>query len=402
MRKQVHFRLLIVRLGAMGDVLHALPAVTALRQTHPAWKIDWAIEPRWLPLLSSEMRPALFDPDRDSALSPARPVVDQIHLVPARSWGKRPFSTETRKGISSLRQALRLGDYDAVLDLQGSLKSALVAHLAGSRRILGEQNPRESPARWFFSERITPLHDHVIDQAAELAGAVCGDLLTPAQPLLPIDPDAESWCNELLEIRTWKPVVLVHPGGGWGAKQWPADRYGVVVEDFVSRGAVVLVNAGPGEEALAAKVVAAAGGSGTVVACTLPQLIALTRRISLAIGGDTGPLHLACALGKPVVGIYGPTDPKRNGPYGSRLRVLRNPESRTDHSRMQRTEAGLLTITPESVIEAAAAVLREDRKDQFTAHTPAPPGPIVSSQGTVLSANGEIVREPLVVEARRS
>jgi heptosyltransferase-1 len=124
---------------------------------------------------------------------------------------------------------------------------------------------------------------------------------------------------------------------------------------------MVLINAGPGEDELAAQVLGAADGPCSVVRCTLDQLIALTRRATLVIGGDTGPLHLACALGKPVVGIYGPTDPKRNGPFGTGFRVLRNPESRQDHTRRDAPEAGLLTIWPDAVIAAAADLLLEER-----------------------------------------
>ena len=359
MRKQVQFRLLVVRLGAMGDVLHALPAITALRKMHPAWKIDWAIEPRWLPLLSAEPENAALGADRN----PARPVVDQIHLVPAKEWSKKPFASTTWTAIGALKSDLRAAGYEAVLDLQGAAKSAVVARLSGCRRVIGEAQPRELPARWLFTEKVETVGRHVIDQGAELASAVCGDLLTPVMPTLPVDTEAEEWCNQLQEIRTWKPIILLHPGGGWGAKRWPAERYGEVVEEFGRRGAVVLINAGPGEEALAASIVTAASGHGSVLSCSLEQLIALTRRVSLVIGGDTGPLHLACALGKPVVGIYGPTDPSRNGPYGSRFRVLRNPESRTDHSRHDQPEAGLLTILPESVIEAAIELMLEERKN---------------------------------------
>jgi heptosyltransferase-1 len=124
----------------------------------------------------------------------------------------------------------------------------------------------------------------------------------------------------------------------------------------------VLVNAGPGEEALAASVVAFASGHGSVMITSLERLIALTKRVSLVIGGDTGPLHLACMLGKPVVGIYGPTDPKRNGPYGSPFRILRNPESRQDHTRHEQPEAGLLTILPESVMKAVMELMLEERQ----------------------------------------
>jgi len=132
-----------------------------------------------------------------------------------------------------------------------------------------------------------------------------------------------------------------------------------VARGLAERGLRILVNAGPGEEALAEPI--ASGSAAVPVTATLPQLIALTRRIALCIGGDTGPLHLASALGRPVVGIYGPTDPSRNGPFGTRARVLRSPESRRDHSRRAAPEAGLLTIAPDDVLQAAADLLAEER-----------------------------------------
>src|ERR1700682_2796800 len=114
----------------MGDILHALPALTALRKQHPAWKIDWAVEPRWLPLLTAERENAVPGAERTEA----RPIVDRIHLVPAKDWGRRPFAGETWAGIRALRADLRAGQYEAVLDMQGSLKSAVVARLSGCRR----------------------------------------------------------------------------------------------------------------------------------------------------------------------------------------------------------------------------------------------------------------------------
>jgi heptosyltransferase I len=354
----------------MGDILHALPAVTALRKAHPAWRIDWAVEPRWMPLLTSEPGNGVVEADGWAdgltGRSGTRPIVDWIHLVPAKQWGRRPFHRETLTEIRALRSALRTAQYEAVLDLQGSIRSAVVARLSGCRRIVGEAQPRETPAKWLFTERTETTCEHVIEQDLELAGAVAGDLLTPALPALPVDAQAEEWCDQLPELKDalWmgKPVVMIHPGGGWGAKRWPTDRYGSLAEEFTLRGGIVLVNAGPGEESLAAEVIAAANGQASAVSCSLSQLIALTRRVSLVIGGDTGPLHLACALGKPVVGIYGPTDPKRNGPYGTRFRVLRNPESRKDHTRRSAPEAGLLTILPRAVLAASAELMMEERQ----------------------------------------
>jgi heptosyltransferase-1 len=367
LRKQVQFRLLVVRLGAMGDILHALPAVTALRKAHPAWKIGWAVEPRWKPLLcadSSDLAAQCGSLTLRLNRTAATPIIDQLHLVPAKAWGRKPLSRTTLDGIRALRAELKAGEYDAVLDLQGSIRSAVVGRLSGCRRILGSAEPWEKPARWLYSEPVETSGAHVIEQNVELASAVFGDLLMPTRPLLPVDEAAEAWCDSLAialpELEKNKPVVLIHPGAGWGAKRWPASRYGAVAEELTDCGMTVLVNAGPGEESLAAEVVTASRGRATVVGCSLEQLIALSRRISLAVGGDTGPLHLACALGKPVVGIYGPTDPSRNGPYGSSFRVLRNPESRRDHTRRSEPEAGLLTITPESVVAAALELLVPD------------------------------------------
>ncbi len=385
MRSQVQYRLLIVRLGAMGDILHALPAVTALRKAHPEWRIGWAVEPRWRPLLTAEpvSEPAAGG-DRErgrdhsannsgnhageqtSERSMARPLVDMIHPVANKDWGRRPLSRETQQGVKELWTELRMGEYDAVLDLQGAIRSAVVARLSGCRRVIGEASPREGVAKWLFTERVRTRGLHVIEQDLELAGAVVGDLLEPTLPWLPVDSAAEAWCDQLEGLRVaakaTRPIVLIHPGAGWGAKRWPSERYGAVAAEFARRGALVLVNAGPGEEALAAEVAAGQGRAVVALKTSLAQLIALTRRISLAIGGDTGPLHLACALGKPVVGIYGPTDPARNGPYGARFRVLRNPESRTDHSRREPTEAGLLTILPETVMAATVELLLEERE----------------------------------------
>ncbi len=196
----------------------------------------------------------------------------------------------------------------------------------------------------------------MIEQDLELASAVSGDNLKFIKPWLPVDPAAEAWADEILRLSGSQLAVLINPGAGWGAKRWPTERYAGVAQTLLDLGLRVLINAGPGEEPLAEAIVQSAGAA-TVLRCSLDQLIALTRRVSLVIAGDTGPLHLACALGRPVVGIYGPTDPSRNGPFGTRFKVLRSPASRLDHSRRKEPEAGLLTIKPESVLRAAEELL---------------------------------------------
>ena len=353
MQTQSKFRLLVVRLGAMGDILHALPAVTALRLAHPNWIIDWVVEPRWRPLFAAE----------DSlGRVISCPLVDRLLFAPTKEWRTAPFSEKTHREIKLLRQTLRAGAYDAVLDLQGAIRSAVVGRLAGCPRLIGEAEPRERPARWLFTERVATRGAHVIEQDIELASAIAGDDLRSVQPWLPVDPAAEAWADKILPPASNRNAVLINPGAGWGAKRWPTDRYEAVAQGLIDRGLRVLVNAGPGEEPLAEAISRATGGGATPLSCSLEQLIALTRRAGLVIAGDTGPLHLACALVRPVVGIYGPTDPSRNGPFGTRFRVLRSPESRRDHTRYSEPEAGLLTIQPEDVLRSASELLAPETR----------------------------------------
>ena len=351
MQTQSKFRLLVVRLGAMGDILHALPAVTSLRAAHPEWIIDWVVEPMWSALLTADATAA-----RDTAsAAPRQPIVDKIYLASTRHWRHQIFARRTRSEIGALKRSLRNQRYDAAVDFQGALRSAVIGKLARSLRFIGESKPRERVANWLFSERVDTRGVHVIEQDLELARAVAGDPLSPMVPMLPFDPVAEAWADDLLP--TGEKAVLINPGAGWGAKRWPVERYAEVARALLNRGFRVFVNAGPGELMLADTVMQRTGGGATPLVCSLEQLISITRRVSLAIAGDTGPLHLACALGRPVVGIYGPTDPSRNGPFGTRFKVLRSPESRRDHARREAPEAGLLTITPEEVLQAAEELL---------------------------------------------
>lgn len=325
----------------MGDVLHAMPAVAALRARMPESHIGWVIEPRWAPLLQS-------DP---SALprTAAMPLVDVVHNAHARGWARQPFSQVTWDAMLALRRDLREQQYDLAIDLQGALRSALIGKSSGAR-LIGEAEPRERPARWFFARRVPTRGVHVIEQAAEVVSAALNARLCPMLPPLPACAATED--RIAARLPQGKPLVLLHPGAGWGAKRWPAERYGAVAAALAARGCAVVVNRAPGEEALAAAIRAASGGAAVEIATDVGELIAMSRRSVLAIGGDTGPMHLACALGKPVVGIYGPTDPARNGPWGVPFRVLRHPESRRDHTRHHRPEAGLLTITADEVLAA--------------------------------------------------
>jgi heptosyltransferase-1 len=220
---------------------------------------------------------------------------------------------------------------------------------------VGEAAPREDPAKWLFQRRVPTRGVHVIEQAAEVVAGATGLQLSPELPPLPVNCAAESRVTAMFPDA--KPLVLLHPGAGWGAKRWPAERYGRVAGTLAARGYQVVVNCAPGEERLAADVARSSNGAAREIATDMQELIEMTRRCVLVIGGDTGPAHLACALGKPVVGIYGPTDPARNGPWGVPFRVLRHPESRRDHARRSTPEAGLLTIEPGEVLAAVDELL---------------------------------------------
>jgi heptosyltransferase-1 len=340
-------RLLVVRLGAMGDVLHSMPAVTALRQAHPQWVIGWAIEPQWRGLFCANGR---------EPKTPQMPLVDQLHMVPAKRWAKSPLNPATLSDIRRVRRELRAMHYDVVIEMQGAVRAAMVARWARTGRVIGEAHPREFAAKWLFNEKVATHGVHVIEQSVEVANAIFAESLPITLPLLPRDAAADRKAAELKQ-----PFVLMSPGAGWGAKRWPADRYGAVARQLADAGFAVVINNGPAEEHLGQEIVESSGGAARVLALDMAELIAVMRCASLAIAGDTGPLHLASALGRPVVGIFGPTDPARNGPFHGLHRVLRHPESVRDHTRRSEPEAGLLTITPEAVTSAAFELLREGR-----------------------------------------
>jgi heptosyltransferase I len=335
----------------MGDVLHAMPAVAALRAQLPECHVGWVIEPRWAPLLMA---------DGAAPRTPAMPLVDVVHMANARGWARHPLASSTWRAMRGLRRELQAQRYDLAIDLQGAVRSALIGRASGAE-LAGEVEPRERPARWFFQRRVATRGVHVIEQAAEVVAGATGLTLAPMLPPLPVDCAAERRVAAMLPDA--QALVLLHPGAGWGAKRWPAERYGALAAALKSRGYAVVVNCAPGEEALATDVVRSSGGAAQTIATSMivtsvAELIAMTRRCALVIGGDTGPAHLACALGKPVVGLYGPTDPARNGPWGVPFRVLRHPESRRDHARRSAPEAGLLTIEPEEVLVAVDELLR--------------------------------------------
>jgi heptosyltransferase-1 len=344
-------RLLIVRLSAMGDVIHTLPAAQALRQAFPRAMIGWLIEKRWSELLCASGTP-LRGPR-----SAQRPLVDWVHTVDLKSWRRSLFKVPTAQQIAKVWNDVRAAHYDVAIDLQGAIRSAVLARWSGARVVVGAAEPRESPASLWYTRRALAAGKHVIEHYLSVVKAMANDAVIPERLDLPCDPTAELGVDHRLRQEHLADFAILNPGAGWGAKRWPAQRYGQVAKALAATGVLSVINFGPDEEELAREAEGASGGAAKAIKCSITELIALTRRAKLFVGGDTGPMHLASALQVPVVAIFGPTDPARNGPYGTQSVVLRDPASATTHMRRQQPDEGLLEISVEAVVAAGRSLL---------------------------------------------
>jgi heptosyltransferase-1 len=355
-------RVLIVRLSAMGDVLHTLPAVHAFREALPQAFIGWLIEERWAELLCAP------GTAKRGSRSSARPLVDEVHTVSLKQWGKSLFSISTAQRVATVWNDVRGANYDVAVDLQGAIRSAVLARFSGARAVYGAAEPRESPASLWYTRKAVARGRHVIEQNLSVAESVLHSMGGPlprrastvdSRCILPRDSQAEHRIEQRLLECGVREFAILNPGAGWGAKCWPAERYGEVARKLAAQGLPSILNYGPGEEELVRAAENASRGTALAMSCNVTELIALTRRARMFIGGDTGPLHLAAALQVPVVAIYGPTDPVRNGPYGTHSVVLRSASSSTDHARHSAPDEGLLEIESEAVVAAAGKLLAE-------------------------------------------
>jgi heptosyltransferase-1 len=334
-------KILIIRVGAMGDVLHALPGVAALRRARPEWTIDWVVTPHWSPLL--------VDGEGKG------PVVRRVQLAETKQWSKAPASPATMRSIMKLRSALRGESYDLAVDMQGTLRSAVIGRMSRSRQFAGYGDPREALAARFYPTKLKRRGRHVIDQGAALLGEACGVALEPEGVELPREEWADHWAAEVVADRR---VCVLAVSAGWAAKCWAVEKYGALARELKAMGMDVVVNAPRKEDALATAVVEASGGAARVVVCNVTGLIALMRRTALLVGGDSGPTHLAAALGIPLVGLFGPTDPERNGPWGPGAKiVLRDAASVTSYKRSGAADVGLAKISVETVLEAVRGLI---------------------------------------------
>jgi heptosyltransferase I len=289
-------RILIVRLGALGDIVHAVPAVSALGAAFPSVGLDWLVEAKH------------------------RAIVDLVEGIDRVI----PLEGASVGAWMAAARVMRQARYDVALDLQGLMKSAVLARMSGASRVIGFSiwHLREKSARPFYSETGAPAGagaqgaagaEHVVFKNLRLLETLGVRDGTVRFPLARV----ESAAAETVQRAAGGPFALLNPGAAWPNKRWPADRFGQVAAFLRDvRGLPSFVLWGPGEEALATAVVDASSGAASMSPPTgLADLLALSRAAALVISGDTGPLHVATAAGTPVVALFGPTNPARNGPW---------------------------------------------------------------------------------------
>src|SRR2546427_5545016 len=303
----------------MGDIIHTLPAATALRHAFPEAPLGWVIEDRWAELLCTLPTP------RSGPRSPQRPLVDKIHIVNTKQWRSRLFHLQTWEQIGSAFSDLRAPKYEMAIDFQGAIRSALLARCSGTPLIYGFAQPRENAASMFYTRKVIARGTHIIEQNLSLTEAVLQRPLNVPDIQFPCHPVVENNCAPNLEIPCGSNLVLLNPGAGWGAKQWPPERYGQVAKELAQEGFLSFINFSPGEEQLAETVETVSEGTARLFSGSLTQLIAFTRRARLFIGGETGPPHPPAAFRNSVVGNFCPTHPPPTRPLGTPTQLLRPP-----------------------------------------------------------------------------
>ena len=329
-------RFLAVRLTALGDILHTVPAVAALHAAHPKARIDWVVERKWAPVL--EGSPALGE------------VI--------------PFDRRSLWGAAECVERLRENRYTCAIDFQGLYKSSLLAALSRAPRRIGFDRAwaREEGAAMFYTERVIPVGRHVTElnySLAEHAGAKRPE--TPEYPLRVPAGGAASVRSRLHDLGISGEYIVVGPGGSWRAKCWPAERYGEFCRAFAAgNSASIVVIHGPGEKPVADEVMRRATPAPlTVISTTIEELMGLLAHARCMVAADSGPLHLAAALGTPVVGLYGPTDPARNGPYVPGATIIHKARSEEiSYKRRSEYSPAILRITVEDVLAATDAALK--------------------------------------------
>ncbi len=335
-------RILIVRLSAIGDAVQTMPVACALRQRFPEGFLAWAVE------------------SRAAALLRGHEALDELIELP-RGWLKSP------RGVWRLRRRLRDLQFETTIDVQSLTKSAILAWLSGAKRRIGFGNPggREL-SRWLNNQRVDPKATHVVDCYLELLRPL--GIESPAVRFQVPEHEADRAAAEatIAQLDLAAGFAIINPGAGWPSKLWPSDRYAAVARQLgeARHLPTLVVWAGQTERTMAEQIAGAAGPTARLApATTLPQLAAIARRARLFIGADTGPLHLAAAVGTPCVGLYGPWPASRHGPYGPQHIALQRMFFEGS-ARARRTAPAIYmeSITTEMVCEACDRSIMQNEK----------------------------------------
>jgi lipopolysaccharide heptosyltransferase I len=335
-------RFLIVRLGALGDIVHAIPVAAAIRRAQPAAQIDWLVSARH------------------------REILDLVPIVDRRvAINDRSGASDGLPLIAAIRE-LRGTRYDVAIDLQGLIKSAMLARLTGAPRVIGfaGRYAREGLARLFYTDRHDPGRGGMFDprETRHVVAINLGVLqqigIAPGAVEFPIAP-VDSAAARRATDQTGGRYALLNPGAAWPNKRWPPERLGALAGALRERhGLMSVVLWGPGEEALAQAAVGASGGAAVATdRTTIADIVALARGAAVMVSGDTGPTHIATAVGTPLVGIYGPTRPARNGPLAPQdVTVSRDAICQCHH--LRRCKLDRMCLLDIEVAEVLGAVER--------------------------------------------
>jgi len=330
----------VVRLSSIGDVVHTLPVLAALHRH--GWEVGWLVEPSARVLLEDN------------------PVLAQLVRAPAAKGFRWRLAWRALRELRAVR-------YDVALDFQGLWKSAAWARLSGAKRVIGwERKARREPAsELLLTQSATRTgRGHVIDKNLELLRGLGIEAVGTREFPLPYSARSVARVDQGLAGQAAGGFAILNPGGGWASKLWPPECYGELARGLAAQGLRCLVSYGPGEESLADRVVATSDGAAErSFPTSLVDYIELARRARLVVAADTGPLHLACAVGTPVVALFGPTDAARNGPFApDDVVVRRRPACAPCYSRSCLRHAGIMgQITVPEVLEAAVRRLAAAR-----------------------------------------
>lgn len=287
-------RILIIKPSSLGDVVHALPVLNLMRRRWPAAHIAWLVSPACAGIVEG------------------LPQLDEVILFERKRFASAWRSLRIFGEIIRFAHELRRRDFDLVVDLQGLFRSGLMSWQTGASRRIGFANAREG-AWAFYTQRVDvpEVQVHAVDRYLKVAAALgCGD--SPAEFTFPVYEEHRQQAQSLVE--GVGPYAVLMPGTNWVTKRWPAEYFEALVGPLRERlGLASLLAGGPDAVELSAKIPSAVSLAGRT---SLPQLVAVLEGASLVIANDSGPMHIAAALGRPLVTMFGPTNPARTGPYG--------------------------------------------------------------------------------------